>query len=51
MGRVLQVIELRKDYVMGREVVHALDGVSLKVASGEFVAVMGASGSGNRTDG
>ena len=51
LGRVLQVIELRKDFVMGREVVHSPDNVSLEVASGEFVAVMGASGSGNRTDG
>jgi putative ABC transport system ATP-binding protein len=38
-----------KDYVLGGETVHAVADVSLTVARGEFVAIMGASGSGKST--
>lgn len=40
---------LRKTYPMGRELVHALDGVDLAVGRGGFVAVIGPSGSGKST--
>jgi putative ABC transport system ATP-binding protein len=46
---VIDVRDLHKTYRVGAEDVAALDGVTLHVASGEFLAVMGASGSGKST--
>ena len=49
-GQMLIRIEaLHKYYDMGETRVHALRGVSLGIARGEFVAIMGASGSGKST--
>lgn len=48
-GIVLEVRDIKKDFVDGREVVHAVRGVSLTVRVGELVAIMGASGSGKST--
>ena len=46
---VIEIREVEKIYQMGETKVHALRGVSLAISSGEFVAVMGASGSGKST--
>jgi putative ABC transport system ATP-binding protein len=46
---VIRVEELHKFYELGETRVHALRGVSLDIKRGEFVAIMGASGSGKST--
>jgi putative ABC transport system ATP-binding protein len=46
---VIELIDLHKTYRVGTELVHALRGTSLAIHENEYVAIMGASGSGKST--
>lgn len=46
---VIELQDVRRDFQVGSETVHALRGVSFKIYEGEFVTIMGTSGSGKST--
>ncbi|MBP7486946.1 MAG: ABC transporter ATP-binding protein [Parabacteroides sp.] len=50
MNKVIIKLEnIRRDFQVGEETVHALRGVSFSITEGEFVTIMGTSGSGKST--
>jgi putative ABC transport system ATP-binding protein len=46
---MIELHSVERDFTVGEEVVHALDQVTLTLASGDYVSVMGPSGSGKST--
>lgn len=46
---VIELQNVKRDFLVGDEMVHALRGVSFKIYEGEFVTIMGKSGSGKST--
>ena len=46
---VIELDNVKRDFIVGGEAVHALRGVSFKIYEGEFVTIMGTSGSGKST--
>ena len=49
MEKLIQMIDIRKEYKMGDETVYANDGITLDIDKSEFVAIVGKSGSGKST--
>ena len=49
MTAVISLQDIKRDFIVGSETVHALRGVSFDIQEGEFVTIMGTSGSGKST--
>ena len=46
---IIKIEDLKREFTMGTETVHALRGISFDIKEGEFVTIMGSSGSGKST--
>jgi len=49
MSEIIKVENIKRDFLVGSETVHAIRDISFNVTEGEFVTIMGASGSGKST--
>ncbi len=49
MNAIIELKDIKRDFLVGSETVHALRGVSFTIQNGEFVTIMGTSGSGKST--
>ena len=47
--KVIELHNIKRDFLVGEEIVHALRGISFTINEGEFVTIMGTSGSGKST--
>lgn len=49
MNEIIRLEQIKREFIVGEEVVRALRGVSFSITQGEFVTIMGTSGSGKST--
>ena len=49
MSAIIKIENLKREFIVGSETVRALKGVSFEINQGEFVSIMGTSGSGKST--
>lgn len=49
MEPIIELSDIKKEYKIGTEEIHALSGVTLNIYKNEYVALMGPSGSGKST--
>ena len=48
-NEIIRLENIRRNFIVGSETVHALRGINFTINSGEFVTIMGTSGSGKST--
>ena len=48
MGDALKAVDLYKLYPSGEDMIRAVDGISIEIKQGEFIAVIGPSGCGKQ---
>ena len=48
-GKPIVLKNLKKNFISGDEIIHAVDDIDLEISQGEFVIIMGPSGSGKST--
>lgn len=48
-NKIIELVDIKRNFAVGSEVVRALRGVSFTISEGEFVSIMGTSGSGKST--
>ena len=46
---IIRLDNIKRDFTVGNSTVHALRGISFSIEAGEFVTIMGTSGSGEST--
>ena len=49
MKEIIRLDNIKRNFIVGEETVHALRGVSFTINEGEFVTIVGTSGSGKST--
>ena len=49
MGKIISAKDVKKQYVVGSNVINALDGVDFEIEEGEFAVILGPSGAGKTT--